>query len=278
MTSTVAILDVSPVFDTSRTAVLSLLQGAGPRQPLAARRFGDTQLLTWMVRRISHAQQISRVVVVGDASIRQHASLVEAAGVPMIASSAVDPLARLASAVQQLSRQPHAATDTAYIRVSIDSPFVDPALLDGLAIQGAANPQADYITYRTSQESVTLAHLGLAGEYFRGAALAKADREAPVEMRRQPLQFIRSRPDLFQLRLLAAHQALCKGDLRLAVQTPEDWDNVQAIREALDAGENGDGPFDRENVGWRQITALLDKNSGMRKRMAEINAAAHPQI
>jgi len=276
MTSTVAILDVSPVFDSTRRSALQLLQGSPAPQPLAARRFGDQPLLTWIVRRISHAQQISRVVVLGDSSLNQHRTMVENAGVQMIASAAVDPLSRLAAAVQQISQQ-HLAAGTAppqgYIRVSIDSPFVDPALLDGLAIQGAAHSDVDYISYRTMARNTSLARLGLAGEWFRSSAVMQADREASSGQREEPLQYIYSRADLFQLRLLAAPQALDQGDLRLAVKTPEDWDHMQAIREALEAGASSPA-VDRENVGWRQINALLNQQCGIRKRMAELNAAS----
>jgi len=272
MTSTVAILDVSPIFDSARGSTLSQLQGAPVAQPLATRRFGDQPLLTWMVRRISHAQQISRVVVVGNASLRQQTALVEDTGAGMIASNAVDPLARLSAAVREISQQ--GDSPSGFLRVSIDSPFVDPALLDGLAIEGAGNPNVDYVTYRTDDDQVSLAKLGLAGEWFRAAAVERADREAAPPMREEPLQFIVSRPDLFQLRLLAAPVELCCGDLRLAVKTPEDWDHVQAIREALDGNARDGETVDRENVNWRHITTLLDQQSGMRRRMAELNATS----
>src|SRR5438270_49646 len=70
--------------------------------------------------------------------------------------------------------------------------------------------------------------------------------------------------DTFSQRMLAVPPRLDRDDLRLAIRDEEDWEELQLILDAL-------GP---ESLDWQFIASLLDRQPGMRARMAHRNRAA----
>ena len=65
------------------------------------------------------------------------------------------------------------------------------------------------------------------------------------------------------MRLLPAPSGLDRDDLRLTIESEEDWEHAQVIFEAL-------GP---EELDWQRIAGLLRGQPRLRQRMAVLNRA-----
>ena len=63
------------------------------------------------------------------------------------------------------------------------------------------------------------------------------------------------------MRLIPAPVELDRDDVRLALDSAEDWEHAQLILDAL-------GP---ENLEWQRIVSLLDEHPDLRERMASLN-------
>ena len=68
----------------------------------------------------------------------------------------------------------------------------------------------------------------------------------------------------FKLRLLPAPAEIDRDDVRLTIDSDEDWDHALTIFEAL-------GP---ESLDWQRIARLLSHQPALRSRMAALNRAA----
>ena len=154
----------------------------------------------------------------------------------------------------------------AIVRISIDHPLVDPVLLDRLVIDAAEHPGIDYLGYCLADgRPAVRSPVGLFGEWFRTKALIRAHRDGAVRAAAQPVtELFCSHPEKFQLRLLAIPVELQHDDLRLAIDSPEDWELAQAVFDALGT----------EQVDWQRIAGLLDNQPALRQRMGEMNRLA----
>lgn len=220
------------------------------------RRIGGKSLLEWVVRRLTEAQQLDAVVVSTIPSNWSATRQIAPSDVAVHAGAGRDPLARLAGVVRQFPA-------AAIVRVQLGQPFVDPVLVDRLAVCAAAHPECDYITYclRDGRPAI-LASVGLFAEWCRTQALECANREAVLATDRQhPSQFFLSRSDTYVLRLIPSPAPLDRDDVRLALEVEDDWDHAHEIFEAL-------GP---EGLDWQRIADLLDRQPAMRQRMAALN-------
>jgi spore coat polysaccharide biosynthesis protein SpsF len=226
-------------------------------QHLASRRFGETSLLEWVVRRVTDAQRIDRVVVVcQEGPFRSEIERMVPPDVTVFATKRRDPLGRFAAATRFFSSE-------AAVRVRVGSPFIDPSLIDRLVISAENNVTADYIGYCSSSgEIVALSQFGLFGEWCRSAAIQQADREATDLLdRRNTTRYLYRRPDIFSLRLIPVPAPLDRDDVRLGINLEEDWEHAQMIYDAL-------GP---EALEWQTIAGLLDHHPEIRQRMANLN-------
>lgn len=152
------------------------------------------------------------------------------------------------------------------MRISIDHPLVDPVLLDRLVIDAAEHSGVDYLGYCLPDgRPAVRSPLGLFGEWFRTKALVRVHRDRAARTAGQSVtDLFCSHPEIFQLRLLAIPLELQRDDLRLAIDDLEDWENAQAVFDALGT----------EQVDWQRIAGLLDCQPALRQRMAELNHAA----
>ena len=229
---------------------------------LATRRFGDQSLLEWVVRRVTEAQELDHVVVVTGASETDHnvASLVPS-DVLVYHSDKPDPLARLASAVEQYGAE-------AVVRVRVNSPFVDPVLIDRLARVARENSESDYISFCLNDgQPAILARLGVFAEWSRAQSLALADRHArDLADRAEATRYLYTHPEKFRVRLIPVPSALDRKDVRLTIGGQEDWEHAEQIFEAL-------GP---ERLDWQRIASLLDEHPALRQRMAVLNKDQAP--
>ena len=153
------------------------------------------------------------------------------------------------------------------VRVRLNSPFVDPELIDRLICTANNHPGSDYIGYAAGRcGPMVLAQLGLFADWCRAEAVYQAEhRSWQAEDRHDPLRYVYSHPEVFQLRLIAVPPQLDRNDLRLAVHGDEDRDHAQIIFDAL-------GP---EKLEWQRIAELLDQQPALRHRMAVLNQAEH---
>ena len=246
MLHTLGVVEVGP-----RAVVGRLKSGRGP---------GGRSLLEWTVRRVTDSMRLSAVIVLAPRSDESESlRRIVPLDVPVYFSPARDELGRLIDALSEFPAE-------ALVRVSCDHPLVDPVLVDRLVIEAAEHPATDYVGYclRDGQPAV-LSTLGVFGEWLRTKALIRADRDLSANGQRQTVtRYFHAHPEKFRLRLLPVPAELQRDDVRLAIDSFEDWEHVQAIFEALGS----------EHVDWQRITGLLDHQPELRRRMAELNRAA----
>jgi spore coat polysaccharide biosynthesis protein SpsF (cytidylyltransferase family) len=67
-------------------------------------------------------------------------------------------------------------------------------------------------------------------------------------------------PEEFTLKLLQVPVELDRDDVRLALETQEDWAHAEAVVDALGY-----------DLDWKDITQLLERQPNLRQRMADLN-------
>ena len=224
---------------------------------LAQRRFGSQSLLEWVVRRVTEAERLDRVIVVlgNNSQDRSLAHLVPP-DVLVCQCSGPDPMARMALALQQYPSK-------SLVRVRIDCPFLDPLLIDRLVRVAQENPALDYIGYclRNGQPTVK-SRLGVFAEWCLAESLARANRETSDTADRQEVtRYLYSHPEKFRIRLIPVPSALNRYDVRLTIGGQEDWEHAEQIFEAL-------GP---EQLDWQRIAGLLQDHPALCERMRRLN-------
>lgn len=226
----------------------------------ASRKLAGKPLLEWVVRQATDCERLDRVVVLSnDCPDGRRLAELAPPDVPVVCSSGRDPLARFVAALEEYPAR-------TVVRIRALTPFLDPVLVDRLVTTGDAHPSCDYVGYcvRRRQPAIQ-SPLGLLAEWVKADALREADRLAnDPDDRQQVTRFIYGHPERFKVRLVPAPAGLDREDVRLTIDSEEDWDHVQAIYDAL-------GP---ERLGWRQIADLLDEHPALRERMAALNLQA----
>jgi spore coat polysaccharide biosynthesis protein SpsF len=222
----------------------------------ANRGFQGKTLLEWVVRRVTDCQWLDGVIVVAPAAEGSAIADHVPPDVPLFRSQQTDALGQLADALS--SYLSHSV-----VRVGIEQPFVDPELIDRLVTRARQHPNYDYIGYcsRNGKPAIQSA-LGMFGEYFQVRALLVADRDArSPNDRGNVTRYLYSRPDNFLVRMLPVPAELDRDDLRLRIESGDDWEHAQQIVDAL-----GD-----EHLDWKRIADLLAQQPALRKRMAAMN-------
>jgi spore coat polysaccharide biosynthesis protein SpsF len=224
-----------------------------------ARRFGGRSLLEWVIRRVTDSTRLDGVIALA-CSAENSGDLhhLVPSDVPTFAGQGVDALAHFVKALEEYPAE-------GVVRIQGDNPFVDPGLIDQLVTTAEAHPECDYVTYcsRDGRPAV-LSPVGVYAEWFRSAALRKANRLATGDVDREHVtRYLYSHPDKFQLRLIPAPVSIDRDDVRLRLDVEEDWEHALAIYDAL-------GP---EHFDWQRIARLLDHQPALRSRMAVLNRA-----
>lgn len=223
----------------------------------ATRRLGGKTVLEWVVRRATDCLRLDGVIVVTSAEEENRfvADLVPL-DVPVFVSRAGDALGQVANALEQYPSE-------GVVRLTTDSPFIDPELIDRLIITAEDNPRCDYVSYCTRDgQPAILSPVGVYAEWFRAVALLKAAGRARARAdRRHPTRYVYSHPEKYNIRLIPTPAKIDREDVRLTVDIEEDWDHALTIFEAL-------GPDDMD---WQRIADLLDHQPALRKRMAVLN-------
>lgn len=231
--------------------------------PLNVRRFAGSSLLEWIVRRVGDAQQVDQIVVViRETEAASSVMKLLPQDITVFTSQATDSLGQLADVVRNHSVD-------SIVRISADTPFVDPELIDRLLVTAQAHAACDYIGFSLSDGQPAIrSPIGVFADWFRAQAVLDADQQATSYQDRSDVtRFMCGHPECFQLRLLPVPRELDRQDLRLTVDSGEDWDHILEIFDAL-------GP---ESLDSQQIAGLLDRQPGMLERMAHLNRS-HTQI
>jgi spore coat polysaccharide biosynthesis protein SpsF len=223
---------------------------------LASRRLGGKPLLEWVVRRVTESLLLDRVIVVVDRAMEDTVRALTPPDISIFVSRQPDMLGRFAAAARKFDAHQ-------LVRVGLDNPFVDPALIDRLVCTANTHPGCDYIGYYSHDgQPAAQTTLGVFAEWARADAIFKAESLAEIDVDRQhATRYLYSHPELFQLRLIPVPTLLDRQDVRLSIGGEEDWENAQMILDAL-------GP---ENLAWQEIAGLLDSQPRIRQQMATLN-------
>jgi spore coat polysaccharide biosynthesis protein SpsF len=223
----------------------------------AARRLGGRPVLEWVIRRVSESQRLDGVIVLlCDCPEHRPLAKLVPPDIPVFLGKQPDALSRFVKAVEQYPCQ-------AVVRVRGDNLFIDPMLIDRLATAAESWDACDYASYNSHDgRPAILSPVGIYAEWFKARALRKAAQHAQIpEDRELVTSYLYSHPDRFKLRLIPAPTEIDRDDVRLSIESEEDWDHVLTLYEAL-------GP---ERLDWQRIADLLDHQPALRSRMAELN-------
>ena len=223
----------------------------------AGRKLGGKPLLEWVVRRVTDCELLDGVIVVlGEGAEDAALARFVPPDVPVFTPGANDPLSRFAGAIYEY--QPRAI-----VRVCVDNLFIDPALIDRLVCAAGSDGGYDYVGYCSSDGTPTIrSPLGVFGEWCSADALRTANRQAKQpEDRRQVTSFLYSQPEKFKVRLVPVPPQFDRPDVRLSIDSDEDWEHAEEIYEAI-------GP---DELDWHRIAGLLDQQPALRRRMADLN-------
>ena len=139
------------------------------------------------------------------------------------------------------------------IRVCSDNPFLDVDSLQQI-VQESNSFTGDYMSFMIDGVPSIKTHFGFWTEYVTLDALQKVSKNTDAPLYHEHVtNFIYSNPNQFQIKWLSVPTCLhCRQDIRLTIDTKEDFSNAQQIYRALD-GLNG-------NYSIENIVAFLDKN------------------
>lgn len=175
-------------------------------------------------------------------------------GVPVVRGPLDDVLSRFLLALDA-----HPAD--AIVRITADCPLLDPGVLRTCCDVWRAVPDLDYL----STALVRTLPRGLDVEVVRADALRRAGEVAVDHDRVHVTSYVYTHPD--EHRLLGLSFVPDGGDLRVTLDTPEDWELVQALVQEY----GGRQPSAAELVTWlRQHPEVVALNAEVRqKELAE---------
>lgn len=185
---------------------------------------GGVSVLEQVVRRLKRCRALDGVVVATttDAADAPLGRLARRAGAGFFRGSREDVLSRYLGAARKYGFG-------RIVRITSDCPCVDPELVDRL-VGAHLRSRADY-----TANVVKLSYPdGYDIEVFDLAALERADALAePGPDREHVTSCLRGHPELFRLKSVEAPAAYRRPDLRVTLDTPEDYALLCAVYDAL---------------------------------------------
>lgn|GEM_PF-222319 len=206
---------------------------------------GEETVLGRVVRAVRASEAVDEVVVATSTSGDDDAVVAECErlGVAHVRGSLDDVLSRFLVALDA-----HPAD--AVVRVTADCPLLDPALLRTVTQVWRGVPGLDYL----STALVRTLPRGLDVEVVAAGALRAVAAVATGHDRVHVTSYVYAHPEAH--RLLGLTFAPAAGDLRVTLDTPQDWELVQAVAAAFGPRQ----PGARELVLWLrahpEVTAL----------------------
>jgi spore coat polysaccharide biosynthesis protein SpsF len=210
-------------------------------------------MLERVVRRVQNAKSIDEVVV---ATTDRPADIVvvgeaERLGVKVVRGNEDDVLDRF----RQAAVESNAET---IVRVSADSPFVDPEVTD-MVVDAFRSQDVDYASNKLNPSFP----LGLDVEAFSRDALETTWNEATEPYERSHVT-VRMYSSTSALRVLPVTTTPDRHDWRWTVDTPEDLEFARQVFRRLGGGNE---------FSWRDVVTLLEQNP----ELAAINSSIRPK-
>ncbi|GAJ01888.1 unnamed protein product [marine sediment metagenome] len=149
------------------------------------------------------------------------------------------------------------------IRVTSDNIFLQPSLISPLIEYDHSD--LDYISYKINNKNVVLTHWGFFGEYVTLEALKKVKSLTKDKMDLENVTYyIYHHPDKFNIELWDVPKELNRNDIRLTIDTVEDFNICQKIFIFLKQNDL--------EPNYQNILEYLNKNPGILEEMkAQIN-------
>ncbi len=181
-------------------------------------------VVSHVIERLQYCQKIDDIILAipdtnEDDALAEYATKI---GCHCVRGSANDVLSRYLQAAEQF-----AVTDI--IRVTADCPLIDPVLVDFMVEY--------YLTEKVDYAAIDVDNYfprGLDAEIFSCATLQKVDKEAKHNYEREHVTpYIYRHPELFKIKFLAAEKKLTRPEIRLTIDTQEDFNLVDEIFKKL---------------------------------------------
>lgn len=149
------------------------------------------------------------------------------------------------------------------IRVTSDNIFIQPSLISPLIEHNRSD--LDYISYKIGNKNVVLSHWGFFGEYVTLKALKKVKL---LTNKKEDLEHVTSyiyhHPDEFNIELWDAPKELQRNDIRLTIDTIEDFKICQKVLNFIKKKDL--------EPNHKNILKFINKNPGVLEEMkAQIN-------
>lgn len=150
------------------------------------------------------------------------------------------------------------------VRICSDNPFLDKHGISEL-IEKAKNSNADYIGFRVNGKPSILTHFGFWSEYATLSALKKvAATTSPNTPAREHVTYhIYNNSDEYKCEWIECPEFVQgRNDIRLTVDTPEDFDNARRIYSELNAWN--------EDFSLNDVICYLDFHKDLKESMLDI--------
>ncbi|TWT30112.1 NTP transferase domain-containing protein [Blastopirellula retiformator] len=223
---------------------------------LAQRMIGGKPLVEWLIRRVGESHVDGVMVVLPEEADTKTLLPLIPSDTPVHFSRKQDSLGRLADVLREY--QPRGV-----VRIPVEHPFVDPALIDRMLTTAATFEKCDIVGYRYKNGAAAVdSPLGLFAEWYRAKAVLKADEVVEDAVERNDIsRAILARPDWFPQHLLPVPTQLEGADVRLSVSGEEDWENSLAIVDAMRCYD----------LDWQDVVRFIRETPHLRQRMETMN-------
>jgi spore coat polysaccharide biosynthesis protein SpsF len=215
-------------------------------------RLVDRPVIAWSVQRVRLSRDVNSVVVAtsrsaGDDALARHCS---SSGIPVFRGSEVDVLDRYYRCALEQGA-------THVVRVTGDSPLVDPRIIDATVALSLADEGVDYAT---NAEPMTYPE-GMGVEVMPFGTLETAWRESALPSHREHVTpFVRFHPERFRHAVLRAEPDL--SHVRLTIDYPDDLAALEELVGILRTrGFDSDSSLD---FSLDEILAVLDETPSIR--------------
>jgi spore coat polysaccharide biosynthesis protein SpsF len=208
-------------------AIVQARMGSSRLPGKVMKNLAGKTVLGQLLVRLARARQLDGVVVATTTAPADEIICAESEkyGVGFFRGSEDDVLSRYHGAAVACGAE-------AIVRVTSDCPLFDPTVLDEmLVIFRSANRDAVKVDYLSNVERRTFPR-GLDAEIFTFAALDRARKEARLDYEREHVTpYIHLHPEWFRIRSFAGAADLSHH--RWTLDTPEDWELIKAVYDAL---------------------------------------------
>lgn len=149
------------------------------------------------------------------------------------------------------------------IRICSDNPFMDPTGINML-IEKAQHSKADYIGFKINGQPSIKTHFGFWGEFVTLEALKKVAATTDDPMAHEHVTIhIYTHPEEYRCEWIDCPDFIQgRNDIRLTVDTQEDFDNARRVYEDLTMTHPG--------FGLKEIISYIDQHEALKASMKRI--------